>query len=57
MSVEEFKIKIKKKIILGFDFSKGHLNFHNSYIESSQFCKLLSYKKIYKGILMRKNLR
>jgi hypothetical protein len=42
MNVEEVKIKLKKKIILGFGFSKGPLNLNNSCIKNSQFCKLLS---------------
>jgi hypothetical protein len=42
MSVEEFKIKIEKKIILGFGFNKGPLNLNNNYIKNSQFWKLLS---------------
>jgi hypothetical protein len=42
MIVEEFKIKIEKKIILGFDFNKGPSNLNNNCIKSSQFCKLLS---------------
>ncbi len=44
MSVDEFKIKIEKKIILGFGFNKRPLNLNNNYIKSSQFCKLLSLK-------------
>jgi len=42
MSAEEFKIKIQKKINLGFGFNKGPLNLDNSCIKRNQFCNLLS---------------
>jgi hypothetical protein len=47
MNVEEFKIKIEKIYILGFGFNKGPLNLNNGYIKSSQFCKLLSFKRLF----------
>jgi hypothetical protein len=42
MNVDEFKIKIEKKILLGFGFNEEPLNLNNSCIKSNQFCKLLS---------------
>jgi len=42
MSVDEFRIKTEKQIILGFGFKKGPLNLNNNCFKSIQFCKFLS---------------